>query len=66
MEGLDASLTSLDQTFKGRVKKNYVVSSTGCKNRKHKFTGKLTFTERADGAEVPLPVSLTTTTNCSW
>jgi hypothetical protein len=65
VEGLDASLTSLDQTFKGRVKKNYVVSSTGCKNRKHKFTGKLTFTERADKAVVPDPVSLTTTTNCS-
>jgi glucose/arabinose dehydrogenase len=63
--GVDASLTSLNQTFKGKVGKNYVVSSTGCKNKKHKFTGKLTFTNRADLAPVPGPVSLATSARCS-
>jgi hypothetical protein len=62
--GTDASLTSLNQTFKGKVKKKYLVSSIGCKNKKHKFTGKLTFTDRADGAAVPAPVSLATSTSC--
>ena len=62
--GLDASLTNLNQSFKGKVGKNYLVSSTGCKNKKHKFTGKLTFTTRADGAPVPLPVSLADSTRC--
>ena len=62
--GVDASLTCLNQTFKGKVGKNYLVSSIGCKNRKHKFTGKLTFTQRADDAPVPRPVSLATSTSC--
>jgi hypothetical protein len=62
--GVDASLTSLDQTFSGKVKKNYVVSSTGCKNKRHKFTGKLTFTARADGAAVPAPVGLADNASC--
>lgn len=60
----DASLTALDQTFSGKVAKKYVVSSTGCKNRKHKFTGKLTFTQRGDGAAVPPPVDIKTSANC--
>jgi hypothetical protein len=64
VEGTDASLTGIDQTFKGKRGKNYLVSSRGCKNRKHKFTGKLTFTERADGAPVPGPVSLATSAPC--
>lgn len=63
--GVDASLTSLNQTFKGKVRKNYVVSSTGCQKRKHKFTGKLTFGQRADGAVVPAPVNLATSAKCS-
>ena len=62
--GVDASLTSLDQTFQGKRGKNYLVKSTGCKNRKHKFTGKLTFTNRADGAAVPGPVDLATSAPC--
>jgi hypothetical protein len=62
--GVDASLTSIDQTFKGKVGKNFLVSSTGCQNKKHKFSGKLTFTTRADGAAVPPPVSLSTTAPC--
>ena len=62
--GVDASLTSIDQSFKGRVGKKYLVVSTACKNKKHKFTGKLTFTQRADGAAVPPPVSLATSAPC--
>jgi len=62
--GVDASLTSLNQTFVGRVGKNYLVSSIGCKNRKHKFNSKLTFTSRADGAPVPGPVLMATTAPC--
>ena len=42
-----------------------LVSSIGCKNRKHKFTGKLTFGQRADGAAVPAPVSLATSAPCT-
>lgn len=62
--GVDASLTSLDQTFSGKVGKHYLVSSTGCKSKKHKFTGALTFTNRADGAAVPAPVKLATSARC--
>jgi glucose/arabinose dehydrogenase len=60
----DASLTALDQTLTGKVRKKYLVSSTGCKNRKHRITGKLTFTQRGDGAPVPAPVDLATTASC--
>jgi hypothetical protein len=62
--GVDASLTSLNQSFTGKIGKHYLVSSTGCKNRKHKFTGKLTFTNRADGAAVPPAVPLATKASC--
>jgi hypothetical protein len=62
--GIDASLTNIDAIFSGKVGKHYLVSSTGCKSKKHKFTGKLTFTARADGAAVPGPVSLNTSTSC--
>lgn len=62
--GVDASLTSLNQTFSGRVGRRYVVSSTNCLNRKHKFTGRLEFTNRADGATVPGPVLMATSAPC--
>jgi hypothetical protein len=62
--GVDASLTSLNQSFKGKVKKKYLVSSIGCKKKKHKFTGQLEFTNRADGKPVPGPVALATSTSC--
>jgi hypothetical protein len=62
--GVDASLTSLNQSFSGKRGDNYIVSSSGCKNRKHKFTGKLTFSARADNAPVPAPVSLKTSAPC--
>jgi hypothetical protein len=60
----DASLTSLNQTFSGKVGGKYLVSSIGCKNRKHKFTGRLTFSVRADGAPVPPPVDIATSAKC--
>lgn len=62
--GVDASLTSLNQTFSGKVKKNYVVSSVGCKKRQHKFTGKLEFSKRLDGAAVPADVGIRASAGC--
>ena len=63
--GVDASLTSLNQTFSAKVGSKYLVSSVGCEKRKHKFRGSLIFTGRADGAVVPPAVSLKTSTRCS-
>ena len=62
---LDASLTGLSQTFSGKAGKKYIVSSTGCKNKKHKFSGSLTFGDRADLAPKPGPIALKTTSKCS-
>jgi hypothetical protein len=62
--GVDASLTGLDQVFSAKKGKKYLVSSTGCSNKKWKFTGKLTFTARADGAAVPAPISASTSASC--
>ena len=39
-------------------KKNYVVSSTGCKNRKHKFTGQAHVHRARRPAPVPPPISI--------
>jgi hypothetical protein len=62
--GIDASLTGLQQVFSGKRGSDYIVSSVGCKKGKHKFSGKLTFSERADGASVPPPLSTTATAPC--
>ena len=62
--GVDASLTSIDVTFTARKGKRYLVSSVGCKNRKHRFGAKLTFSERADGNPVPDPISASATARC--
>lgn len=62
--GVDASLTSLNQTFAGKRGRNYIVSSVGCKNRKHKFSGSMEFSARADGAPVPGPVLMNTQASC--
>jgi hypothetical protein len=64
VSGVDASLTSIDQTFSGKVGKHFLVSSLGCKKRKHKLAGALEFVERADGAAVPPAVQLATKASC--
>ena len=62
---LDATLTGINQTFKGKSGKNAIVSSTGCKNKKHKVTGTLEFATRANGTPGPAPESLTEKVKCS-
>jgi hypothetical protein len=62
--GLDATLTSIDQTFSGKSKKNYIVSSTSCPKGGWEFGGRLIFTERADGAAVPAPESRESIVKC--
>ena len=51
--GLDASLTGINQTFKGKVKKKYVVSSTKCPKGGWEFGGNLVFATRKDGTPPP-------------
>jgi hypothetical protein len=63
--GLDASLTGLKQVFSGKRGSNYIVSSVGCKKKKHKFGAKLTFSARADLAPVPPPLSATASAPCT-
>lgn len=63
--GLNATLTGLDQTFKGKAgKKRFIVSSTGGKRGKWKFAGRLNFAVRADGAPVPAPEQRESVVNC--
>jgi hypothetical protein len=53
--GLDATLIGIDQTFSGKVKKNYAVSSTSCPKGGWEVGSRLIFSPRADGAAVPAP-----------
>jgi hypothetical protein len=53
--GLDATLVGLNQTFSGKVKKNYAVSSTSCPKGGWEVGSRLIFSPRADGAAVPAP-----------
>jgi hypothetical protein len=62
--GVDATLVGLNQTFSGKVGKNYVVSSTSCPKGGWKFGGRLVFSARADGAPVPAPESRESTVKC--
>jgi hypothetical protein len=63
--GLDASLTGLKQSFGAKVGSRYLVSSTGCKNRKWNFSGTLGFaSDRVDGAPAPAPLTSTTSVRC--
>jgi hypothetical protein len=55
VQGLDATLVGLDQTFSGKVKKNYAVSSTSCPKGGWEVGSRLIFSPRADGAAVPAP-----------
>lgn len=60
----DATLTGIDQSFGAKKGKRYLVSSIGCKHRKHKFSGTLTFSERLDGAPVPPPLTAKASAKC--
>ena len=62
---LDATLTSINQTFKGKSGKNAIVSSTGCKGGNYKVTGGLEFATRSNGTPGPAPESLTEKVKCS-
>jgi hypothetical protein len=62
--GLDATLVGLDQTFSGKVKKNYAVSSTKCPKGGWEFGARLIFAARADLKPVPAPESREVTVRC--
>jgi hypothetical protein len=65
LAGIDATLTAIDQTFRGKAGKNAIVSSTNCKNRRVSVSGTLGFAERQDGAVVPPNDTLTEKVKCS-
>lgn len=64
--GLDASLTGIKQTFSGKVgKKKFLVSSTGCRKKKWKFSGNLVFAnDRIDGNPAPADLTSKATAKC--
>jgi hypothetical protein len=63
--GLDATLSGLDQTFSGKSKKNYIISSTSCPKGGWKFGGNLVFaTDRVDGAPAPADEAREATVKC--
>jgi hypothetical protein len=62
--GLDATLIGLNQTFSGKVKKNYAVSSSKCPKGGWKFGSRLIFAARADGAPVPAPEAREVKVSC--
>jgi hypothetical protein len=53
--GVDATLIGLNQTFSGKVKKNYAVSSTKCPKGGWEVGSQLTFATRVDGTPPPAP-----------
>jgi len=61
---LDASLVSIAQTFSGTRKGKYIVSSTGCANKKWKIGANITFSQRADLTPPPGTMSKSTTVRC--
>jgi hypothetical protein len=62
--GLDASLVAISQTFSAKRNGHYIVSSTGCKNKKWKVKAQITFTARADGTPVPAPFNASQKVSC--
>jgi len=63
--GLDASLTGIKQAFTGKVGGRYLVASTGCRNRKWKFSDSLEFaTDRVDGAPAPADLATSAKVSC--
>lgn len=63
--GLDATLTGITQIFSGKVKKNYIVSSTKCPKGGWKVGSKFTFATRVDGTPPPAPESREVKVKCS-
>lgn len=62
--GVDASLVDIEQTFSGKRKKNYIVSSVGCKNKKYKISAGITFAQRADGFPPPGAMNKSVSVSC--
>ena len=64
--GLDATLTAINQTFSGKRKSNYIVSSTACPKGGWKFGGNLVFaTDRVDGAPAPTDETRESVVKCT-
>jgi hypothetical protein len=63
--GLDATLVGLNQSFSGKVQKNYIVSSTSCPKGGWKVGSKLTFATRVDGTPPPAPESRESKVKCT-
>ena len=63
--GLNATLTQISATFKGKVGKHYVVSSTGCKGGKWNVKASLIFAARSDNPTTPAPQSITDPVHCT-
>jgi len=62
--GLDATLIGIDQTFSGKAKKNYIVSSTRCPKGGWEVGSQLTFATRVDGTPPPPPEAREVTVKC--
>ena len=62
--GVDATLIGLNQTFSGKVKKNYAVSSTKCPKGGWEFGSRLIFSQRADGTPAPAPEAREVKVSC--
>jgi hypothetical protein len=65
LAGLNATLTQISATFKGKVGKHYVVSSTGCKGGKWNVKASLVYAARTDNPTPPAPQSITDPVSCS-
>jgi hypothetical protein len=64
--GLDATLVAINQTFSGKRKGKYIVSSTACPKGKWKFGGNLVFaTDRIDGAPAPADETRASKVKCT-
>ncbi len=65
VSGLNATLTQISATFKGKVGKHYVVSSTGCKGGKWNVKASLVYAVRTDNPTPPATQSITDPVSCS-